>query len=142
MLIPARTLDTILFFSDQGKSIPKKLTSCQMPVEPAPDLIVNILSLNAGERITAAVPVPNFEAAEYHHVDPAWANEAISLSEFALVRPSGLIAISSTIMMNLAGCASPPARMTCCWSLPRDRHWCISEEDICSWSPGRRCYRN
>ncbi|MBP7786546.1 MAG: DNA gyrase subunit A, partial [Longilinea sp.] len=62
MLIPARTLDTILFFSDQGKVYSEKAyqlpdagrTSTGIP-------IVNILSLNAGERITAAVPVPNFE---------------------------------------------------------------------------------
>ncbi|HNS64824.1 MAG TPA: DNA gyrase subunit A, partial [Anaerolineaceae bacterium] len=51
MLIPARTLDTILFFSDQGKVYSEKAyqlpdagrTSTGIP-------IVNILSLNAGER--------------------------------------------------------------------------------------------
>ena len=96
MLIPARTLDTILFFSDQGKVYSEKAyqlpdagrTSTGIP-------IVNILSLNAGERITAAVPVPNFEAAEYCTMLTLHGRmKRISLSEFASVRPSGLIAIS------------------------------------------------
>ena len=96
MLIPARTLDTILFFSDQGKVYSEKAyqlpdagrTSTGIP-------IVNILSLNAGERITAAVPVPNFEAAEYCTMLTLHGRmKRISLSEFVSVRPSGLIAIS------------------------------------------------
>lgn len=96
MLIPARTLDTILFFSDQGKVYSEKAyqlpdagrTSTGIP-------IVNILSLNAGERITAAVPVPNFETAEYCTMLTLHGRmKRISLSEFVSVRPSGLIAIS------------------------------------------------
>src|SRR5690606_18183554 len=65
LLVPARTLDTVLFFSNRGKVYSEKAyripdgdrTSRGTP-------IVNILSVNANETITAAISVPSFQAAE------------------------------------------------------------------------------
>jgi len=57
--------------------------------------IVNVLSLDTGERIAAAVSVPNFESGSY--LTRATINgkvKRVALEEFASVRPSGLIAIS------------------------------------------------
>jgi DNA gyrase subunit A len=65
LMLPARTLHTILFFSIKAKFIPKK------PINPDANRtdrgipIVNVLSLDANEHITAAVAVPNFENAAY-----------------------------------------------------------------------------
>ena len=62
LLVPARTLHTVLFFSDRGKVYSEKVY--QIPDANRTDRgipVVNVLSLDAGERITAAVSVPNFE---------------------------------------------------------------------------------
>ena len=96
MLIPARTLHTILFFSDRGKVYSEKVY--QIPDANRTDRgipLVNVLSLENGERITAAVAVPDFEVSEYCTM--ATVNGRVKrmpLSEFANVRPSGLIAMS------------------------------------------------
>ncbi len=97
-LIPARTLHTVLFFSDRGKVYSEK--AYQIPDANRTDKgipIVNVLALDNGERITAAVAVPNFTETKYCNM--ATVNgvvKRIALSEFASVRPSGLIG------MNLA----------------------------------------
>lgn len=96
LLLPARTLHTVLFFSDRGKVYSEK--AYQIPDANRTDRgipIVNVLSLDAGERITAAIAVPNFEDANY--LTMATKNgriKRVALSEFASVRPSGLIAIT------------------------------------------------
>jgi DNA gyrase subunit A len=96
MLIPARTLDTILFFSDRGKVYSEK--AYQIPDADRTGRgipIVNILALNAGETVTAVVPVPDFEAAEYCMMTTRKGRaKRVVLSDFASVRPSGLIAIT------------------------------------------------
>jgi DNA gyrase subunit A len=95
-LFPARTLDTILFFSDKGKVYSEK--SYQIPdadrsARGIP--IVNVLSMSAGETITAAVAVPDFVAAEYCTMATRTGRiKRVELSEFSSVRPSGLIAIT------------------------------------------------
>jgi DNA gyrase subunit A len=95
-LFPAQTLDTVLFFSDRGKAYSQKAFSI-----PDADRngrgtpIVNVLSLESGETITAAVAIPAFE--ENAYCTMATMNgriKRIALSEFDSVRPSGLIAIS------------------------------------------------
>ncbi len=66
MVIPARTLHTMLFFSDRGKVYSEK--AYQIPDANRTDKgipIVNIISLDAGERITTAVAVPDFEKGKY-----------------------------------------------------------------------------
>jgi len=95
MLIPARTLNTMLFFSDKGKVYSEKIY--QLPDAGRADRgisIVNVLALDANEKITAAVAVPDFNAAEYCTMATVKGRvKRVALSEFASVRPSGLIAI-------------------------------------------------
>ncbi|MCU0485164.1 MAG: DNA gyrase subunit A [Anaerolineales bacterium] len=95
-LFPARTLDTILFFSDRGKVYSEKAYQIPDANRTARGIpIVNILSLEANETITAAAAVPDFEAAEFCVMATRKGRiKRLVLSEFATVRPSGLIAIT------------------------------------------------
>jgi DNA gyrase subunit A len=95
MLIPARTLDTILFFSDRGKVYSEKAYQIPDAGRTARGIpIVNVLTLNAGETITAAVPVPDFSDARYCTLATRQGRvKRVVLAEFASVRPSGLIAM-------------------------------------------------
>ncbi|MFV1948526.1 MAG: DNA gyrase subunit A, partial [Anaerolineales bacterium] len=95
-LIPARTLDTVLFFSDRGKvysarayHIPEaSRTSRGLP-------IVNVLNIDPNEKITAIVPVADFKEAKYCTMATLKGLiKRVDLSEFDSVRPSGLIAIN------------------------------------------------
>ena len=96
MLIPARTLDTLLFFSDKGKVYSEK--AYQIPDADRTGRgipIVNVLSLEANETVTAVVAVPDFAAAEFCLMTTLKGRlKRVALSEFASVRPSGFIAIS------------------------------------------------
>ena len=96
MLFPARTLDTILFFTDKGKVYSEKTYQIPDADRTARGIpIVNILSLGAGETVTAAVAVPKFSAAEYCTMATRQGRiKRVALSEFAAVRPSGLMAIT------------------------------------------------
>jgi DNA gyrase subunit A len=95
MLIPARSLQTILFFSDRGKVYAEK--AFQIPEAGRTDKglpIVNVLALDPGERITAAVSVPDFEQTSYCIMATVQGRIKRVLSrEFANVRPSGMIAM-------------------------------------------------
>jgi DNA gyrase subunit A len=95
-LIPARTLHTVLFFSDKGKVYSEKVY--QIPDAGRTDRgipIVNILTLNPGEKITAAVAVPGFGEGDFCTMATKSGRvKRISLAEFASVRPSGLIAMT------------------------------------------------
>jgi DNA gyrase subunit A len=96
MVIPARTLHTMLFFSDRGKVYSEK--AYQIPDANRTDKgipIVNIISLDAGERITTAVAVPDFEKGGYFTMATMMGKvKRVPLAEFSSVRTSGLIAIS------------------------------------------------
>ncbi|NPV75672.1 MAG: DNA gyrase subunit A [Anaerolineae bacterium] len=96
MMLHARTLDTILFFSSHGKVYSEKVY--QIPDANRTDRgipIVNLLPLENGEKITAAVPVPDFEAAAYCTMATVHGRiKRVALSEFANVRNSGLISIN------------------------------------------------
>jgi DNA gyrase subunit A len=96
ILIPARTLDTLLFFSDRGKVYSEK--AYQIPDADRTGRgipIVNVLSLEAGETITAAVSLSNFSTDGYCTMATVEGRiKRVALAEFASVRPSGLIAIS------------------------------------------------
>jgi DNA gyrase subunit A len=96
MLFPARTLDTILFFTDKGKVYSEKTYQIPDSDRTARGIpIVNILSLLSGETVTAAVAVPKFSAAEYCTMATRKGKiKRVALSEFAAVRPSGLAAIT------------------------------------------------
>jgi DNA gyrase subunit A len=95
-LIPGRSLDSMLFFSDRGKVYAEKVYQIPDTDRAAKGIaMVNVLSLDPGETITAAVSIPNFDAADY--ITLATRNgrvKRMALSEFSSVRPSGIIAIS------------------------------------------------
>ena len=94
-LIACRSLHTLLFFSDRGKVYSERvyeLNESDRTAKGTP--IVNLLSLEPGERITAAVSVPDFKAAEYISLATVSGRvKRMPLSEFESVRVSGLIAI-------------------------------------------------
>ncbi|MBL8064001.1 MAG: DNA gyrase subunit A, partial [Anaerolineales bacterium] len=96
MLIPARSLDTMLFFSDKGKVYSEK-------VYQIPDLdratkgipLVNILSLGPNEKVTAAMSIRDFSPDTYCVLMTGRGRiKRVSMEEFASVRPSGLIAMN------------------------------------------------
>jgi DNA gyrase subunit A len=96
MIFPARTLNTILFFSDKGKVYSEKAYQIPDADRAARGIaMVNVLSMDAGEVITAAVAVPDFAAAEYCSMATRNGRvKRVELAEFAAVRPSGVIAIT------------------------------------------------
>jgi DNA gyrase subunit A len=101
IMMPARTLHTILFFSDKGKVYSEKAYQIPDASRTGKGIpIVNVLSLGQNERITAAISVPDFNlaangsAAAYCTLATVKGRiKRVSLSEFASVRPSGLIAM-------------------------------------------------
>jgi DNA gyrase subunit A len=96
LIVPARTLHTLLFFSDKGKVYSEKVF--QVPEGGRADRgtpVINVLALEASDRITAAVAVPDFSEARYCTMGTLRGRiKRVSLAEFANVRPSGLIAIA------------------------------------------------
>lgn len=96
MFFSARSLDTILFFSDRGKVYSEKayqIPDANRTARGVP--MVSILALEASERITAAVAAPDFETADYCTMTTRCGRaKRVALSEFASVRPSGLFAIN------------------------------------------------
>ena len=96
LMLPARTLDTVLFFSDRGKVYSQKayrLPDAGRTASGTP--IVNILALGPSETITAAVTVPDFKEANFCTMATRTGRiKRVSLAEFESVRPSGLIAIN------------------------------------------------
>ena len=95
MMFPARTFDTILFFSDRGKVYSEKAYQIPDASRTAKGIsIVNVLNVGPHETITAAVAVPDFGAADYCTMMTRKGKiKRVALSEFAAVRPSGLIAM-------------------------------------------------
>lgn len=96
ILIPARTLHTILFFSNRGKVYSEKVYNLADAGRTDRGVsIFNVLALDPDESITAAVAVPDFQTSSYCTMATANGRiKRVALSEFASVRPSGLIAIS------------------------------------------------
>ncbi|HKZ68840.1 MAG TPA: DNA gyrase C-terminal beta-propeller domain-containing protein, partial [Anaerolineales bacterium] len=95
-IFPARSLDTILFFSDKGKVYSERTYNIPEADRTGRGTnLQNVLALEAGEKVTAAVPVRDFAAADYcTMVTRNGKIKRVELNEFAAVRPSGLIAIS------------------------------------------------
>ncbi len=95
-LISCRSLHTLLFFSDRGKVYSERVYEISESDRTGKGIpIVNLLSLEPNERITAAVSVPDFKTAEY--ICLATVNghvKRMTLSEFESVRVSGLIAMN------------------------------------------------
>jgi DNA gyrase subunit A len=95
-LFAASTLDTILYFTDKGKVYSEKAYHIPDASRTAKGVsIINLVNLSPGEKITAAVAVPNFDQAEYLIMLTRKGRiKRTILSEFESVRPSGLIAIT------------------------------------------------
>ena len=95
-LIPARSLDTMLFFSDKGKVYSEKVYQIPDADRTAKGIpLVNILALGPTERVTAAIAVSDFSAHGYCMLATARGKvKRVVMEEFAAVRPSGLIAMN------------------------------------------------
>ncbi|MGA2112228.1 MAG: DNA gyrase subunit A [Anaerolineales bacterium] len=95
-LFPARSLDSVLFFSDRGKVYSEK--AHRIPEADRADRgspIANVLAISGGETITAAVAVRSFQAKGFCiMVTRRGRIKRVALSEFESVRPSGLVALS------------------------------------------------
>ena len=96
MLIPARSLDSMLFFSDRGKVYSEKVYQIPDADRAAKGIpLVNVLSLGADERVTAAIAVSDFAAHGYCVLATTRGKvKRVNMQEFASVRPSGLIAMT------------------------------------------------
>jgi len=96
ILMPARTKETVLFFSDRGKVYSEKAYRIPEASRTSKgSLIQNVLAMGANETITATVRVKDFKKAEYCIMATRKGRvKRVALSEFESVRPSGLIAIN------------------------------------------------
>jgi DNA gyrase subunit A len=96
MLIPARSLDSMLFFSDSGKVYSEKVYQIPDADRSAKGIpLLNVLALDANERVTAAIAVSDFSAHGFCMLATARGKvKRVDMEEFASVRPSGLIAMS------------------------------------------------
>jgi DNA gyrase subunit A len=90
------TLSVLLFFTDKGKVYSEKVW--QLPEESRTGRgisIVNVINIAPDEKITAVVPVADFEDANYCTMATVSGRvKRVELAEFESVRPSGLIAIT------------------------------------------------
>jgi DNA gyrase subunit A len=95
-MFPGRTLQTVLFFSDKGKVYSEKIYQIPDADRSGKGVsIYNVLSLDPGERITAAIAVPDFGAHDYCFLATLKGKvKRVDLEEFSSVRPSGMIAMS------------------------------------------------
>ena len=95
-LIPARSLDSMLFFSDKGKVFSEKVYQIPDADRTSKGIpLVNILSLSPNERVTAAIAVSDFSAHGFCMLATARGKvKRVTMDEFASVRPSGLIAMN------------------------------------------------
>ncbi len=95
-LFAAHTLETVLFFTDKGKVYSERAFRIPDASRTAKGVsIINLINVEPGEKITAAVVVPSFEQAKYLIMLTRQGRiKRTNLSEFASVRPSGLIAIN------------------------------------------------
>ncbi len=94
-LISASTLDTLLFFTDRGKVYSERVYQIPAADRVAKGSLLNgILALGADERITAVVPVADFDEERYlMMITRQGRAKRVPLREFASIRTSGLIAI-------------------------------------------------
>ena len=96
MLIPARSLDSMLFFSDRGKVYSERVYQIPDADRTARGIpLVNVLALDAEEKVTAAIAVSDFSKHGFCMLATARGRvKRVNMQEFAAVRPSGLIAMS------------------------------------------------
>ena len=94
-LLAARNLDTLLFFTNLGKAYSVKAYEIPEADRTAKGTsLMNVLLLEQSERVTAVLPVRNFEDADYLLMTTRKGRiKRVSLSHFASVRSTGLRAI-------------------------------------------------
>ena len=95
-LLSARTLDHMLFFTDRGRVYGQRVYNLPETARDGRGLpMVNFLNLNADEKVTTILVVPDFEHAEYVTLLTQRGKiKRMSLAEFRDVRPSGIIAMN------------------------------------------------
>ncbi len=96
MLIPARSLNTMLFFTDRGKVYSEKIYQIPDSDRATKGIpLVNVLSLEPNEKVTAAMAVGDFASHGFCMMMTARGKiKRVNMEEFASVRPSGLIAMT------------------------------------------------
>jgi DNA gyrase subunit A len=96
IFVRCHSLSTMLFFSDKGKVYSEKVW--QLPDESRTGRgipIVNVINIDANEQITAMVPVADFSEVNFCTMATVQGRvKRVEMSEFASVRPPGLIAIN------------------------------------------------
>jgi len=94
-MIHARTLHTILFFTDKGKVYSERAFQIPEASRTGKGVpVINVVSLSADENITAAVAVPKFISNAYCMMATRTGKiKRVPLSEFESVRNSGMIAM-------------------------------------------------
>ena len=95
MLVHARTLHTVLFFSDKGKVYSERAFQIPEASRTGKGVpIINVISLDSNERITAAVTLAEFKSDAYCMMTTKKGKmKRVPLSEFESVRHSGMVAI-------------------------------------------------
>jgi DNA gyrase subunit A len=95
-LVFARTLDTMLFFTDRGRCYTCRVYELPMAERTARGKsIVNVLTLQPEEKVTAMLVVPNFDAAQYITLATRKAKiKRMDLNVFSNVRSTGIIAMT------------------------------------------------
>jgi DNA gyrase subunit A len=95
IIFPAQTLQTMLFFSDKGKVYSEKVYQIPDTDRTSKGVsIYNVLSLEPGERITAAIAV-DINSHNFCILATVRGRiKRVEMGEFASVRPSGLIAMT------------------------------------------------
>ena len=95
-LFSVRSLQTILFFTNRGKVYAER--AFNLPQGSRTDKgasVLNVLALGQDEKITAALPVPGFDQADFCTMVTRHGKiKRVPLNEFEAVRPSGLIAMA------------------------------------------------
>lgn len=93
--VRANTLGTMLFFTNKGKVYSERVFELPEEARQGRGIpLVNIINLEADESITALLPVENFNDAKFFALATKLGRiKRVPMSDFASVRPSGLIAI-------------------------------------------------
>jgi len=93
--VRANTLGTMLFFTNKGKVYSERVFELPEEARQGRGIpLVNILNLEADETITALLPVESFSDAKFCALATKLGRiKRVPMSDFANVRPSGLIAI-------------------------------------------------
>lgn len=94
-MLPARTLDSMLFFSDKGKVYCEKVYQIPEADRTAKgSSIYNVLALDAGEKITATLSVKDFTSHGYCILATTSGRiKRVDIEEFSSVRAAGLMAM-------------------------------------------------